>query len=106
MSALTVVEGLGAADHCELEKFHVPKPLRYVFHHKLPLVCGGLTKPDNLIQICDCTHYAVHIIMYILRINRGELPSKVGTKKQRGLALEGYQLAVQAGTVDKIPKEA
>lgn len=78
--------------------------LRFVWHHILPQVCGGKSTTANLIELCDNCHYAVHAILYILRMG-GEVPGSAD-EGQVEVAEKGYQLAVKAGTENKIPKES
>jgi len=107
MHADQFIAGIGKATFCAVSDAHRPKVYRFVWHHLLPQVCGGKTETDNLVSLCDSCHYTVHILLYELAQNTGNfvLPDK-GTKKQRNFATTGYQAAVAAGTVDKIPKEA
>jgi len=81
---------------------HRPQPLRYVIHHVLPQVCGGKTTPDNTVGLCDSCHYSVHALLYQLK--QGQKLTR-GTRQQKALAVKGYNAAVAAGTVDKIPDE-
>lgn len=108
MEPLTVVAGLGRADHCECVAHHRPTPARYVWHHVLPRTCGGPTTAANLVQLCDSAHYAIHVLLYELRLGGGVLPPGYGHRNSFHLdiARTGYERAVVAGTVDRIPKEA
>lgn len=109
--ALTVVYGLGRASGCVgYASTHRPRPIRYVWHHVLPQACGGKTAKDNLASLCDNCHYAVHSMMWLLAHHNGQTEtiigwSRLGTAPQRELAMRGYQGAVAAGTVNKIPNE-
>ena len=78
--------------------------LRFVWHHILPQVCGGKSVKANLAELCDNCHYAVHRVMWDLA--HGITPAKAATAQQFALASVGYNLAVQAGTQGKIPKES
>lgn len=100
---LTFVEGLGKAITCVAYGAHRPVPLRFVWHHILPQVCGGLTVATNLAALCDSCHYSTHIVLWQMANNA---PLSKCTKGQLALAKQGYDLAVAAGTVSKIPKEA
>lgn len=107
---LTYVDGLGHASNCSAYGMHRPRPLRFIWHHVLPAVCGGPTNAANLVSLCDTCHYSVHALMYLLAGNAGQTSaihgwSRLGTKTQRQLALRGYADAVRLGTVDKIPDE-
>lgn len=106
MSALLVVDGVRAST-CTGSPTHRPRPTRFVWHHVLPQVCGGLTVPANLAQLCDNCHYTVHALLFELKIHAGNSGSwgRLGTVGQRGLAWQGYADALAAGTVDKIPNE-
>lgn len=101
--ALTVVDGLGRATTCQAYGAHRPVPLRFVWHHILPQVCGGKTEAANLASVCDSCHYSIHIILWQMANN---VPLSKAAKGQLALAKQGYDLAVSAGTVGKIPKEA
>jgi len=100
---LTFAEGVGHATCCQSGSFHRPKPLRFVWHHILPQVCGGKTEPANLVALCDNCHYSVHILLWQLGQGTG---SVTGTRAQTRIATQGYAAAVAAGTTGKIPKEA
>ena len=94
----------GTATACQLGH-HRPLPLRFVWHHIQPQVCGGLTVPSNLASLCDNCHYAVHALLWNLKVNAGSFLSIGGSNGQRALAGAGYAAALKAGTVDKIPNE-
>jgi hypothetical protein len=105
VSGLEELPGIGKATSCQLAKSHRPVPLRYVWHHVLPQVCGGATTPANLASVCDSEHFAVHILMWYLA--NGGIPASVkGTRAELALATVGYQQAVALGVAGKIPKEA
>jgi hypothetical protein len=94
------------ATKCEAARYHRPKPYRFVIHHVLPQVCGGKSTLDNTVGLDDSCHYTIHAILWELKKNGGRLDLvKIGTRKQRDLAVRGYLAAVEAGTVDKIPDE-
>lgn len=99
---ITYLAPPGAA--CQGYGKHRPQPMRLVLHHLLPRVCGGQTTPENTRVLCDNCHAAVHALLYQARLH-GVVPSDLGTRKQRALALRGYQAAQAAGTVDRIPNE-
>lgn len=104
---LLFVAGLGPATTCAAYAHHRPRPMRFVWHHILPQVCGGKTKAMNLVQLCDSCHYSVHALMTELVLVNGD-PHKIahlGTASQRALALTGYDEAAAAGTTDRIPNE-
>jgi len=65
-------------------------------------VCGGKSTPDNQVGLCDSCHYSVHALLHGLKMGQ---PMRRGTRQQRALAVRGYNAAVTAGTVDKIPDE-
>ena len=110
MSALThlTLPGLGKAKHCSAYPgVHRPVPVRFVWHHILPQICGGPTEPDNLVSLCDNCHYAVHALMYRLA-SAGAGPDVSWPRAStgvRGLALDGLARARAKGTVAKIPDE-
>jgi hypothetical protein len=99
--------GVGRATNCAITDHHRPTPLRYVWHHILPLTCGGKSEAANLVSLCDSCHFAVHMLMTDLKLHNGQLtiPATLRTRKRERLARSGYQQAVAAGTVDKIPNE-
>jgi hypothetical protein len=101
--ALTEVPELGLkATTCSSVAWHRPRPLRYVLHHILPQVCGGLTVETNLVSLCDNCHYSVHVLLWQLAHGL-KLPRSVNAH-QLLLATQGYSQAQKAGTVGKIPK--
>ena len=104
VEAHTTIAGVKAV-RCQFgaQEAHHPA-LRYVWHHILPQVCGGKSTKDNLAELCDNCHYAVHSVLYAL--SRGAAPAKAATADQFDLAEQGYRLAVAAGTQGKIPKES
>jgi hypothetical protein len=95
---------IGHASVCAVSKAHRPAPMRFVWHHIQPHVCGGLTVAANLVALCDSCHYSIHILLW--HLGQATSPALVGTRAQRALAKQGYDLCVTAGTVAKIPKEA
>lgn len=104
LHAQTEINGVRAS-RCQFgEQLKHHTALRFVWHHILPQVCGGKSTTSNLAELCDNCHYAVHAIMYAL--SRGAAPDKRATEAQFTLANAGFQLAVQAGTAGKIPKES
>lgn len=107
--ALTFVVGLGRATHCAgYLGPHRPTPQRYVWHHILPQACGGLTRPINLVPLCDSCHYATHALLTTLatlHTDDVKVLGRRGTPFTRDLAVRGYQAAVVQGTADRIPNE-
>lgn len=104
MTALTEVNGV-KAEKCQAgDQLRHHTALRFVWHHILPQVCGGKTETANLAELCDNCHYAVHELMW--NMAHGAPIPKAATDAQFGLAREGFDLAVAAGTVSKIPREA
>jgi len=101
------LSGFGKATHCQLYNLHRPVPLRFIWHHILPQTCGGTSTSANLSQLCDSCHYAVHAMLYDLKVHGGTLQafSKFAKSPRAVLAQQGYTAAVAAGTVDKIPQE-
>jgi hypothetical protein len=95
--------GYGTADHCDAYGEHRPRPLRFVWHHVLPQACGGATVADNLVQLCDTCHYAIHELLW--RLKKGEEWHRDGVRGQREIAQRGWDAAVQVGTQDLIPHE-
>lgn len=109
-SAPRELPGFGPATTCVAYKQHRPKAMRFVWHHVLPQACGGESTPENVISLCDNCHYAIHHLMYALRTVKGDTHKIIGwehagTREERHYAGVGYQRAVAAGTVDKIPNE-
>jgi hypothetical protein len=80
----------------------------------MPAAAGGETVTGNLIALCDNCHYAIHRMMYAMRLRfqgipltpeqRGYLdnPPRLG---QLGFARQGFDACVAAGTAGKIPNE-
>lgn len=105
MTQFESIDGIGRATECVIAKEHRPKPLRFVWHHVLPIAAGGKTLGPNLVQLCDSCHYTVHILLYALA--QGQvLHQNDGTVSQRGVAKAGYELAKAAGTINLIPRES
>lgn len=103
MDAHEYLPRVGRATGCIVAVHHFPKPLRFVWHHILPQVCGGLSVPANCAAVCDSCHYSVHILLYSLAQGATIKP---GSRVQVALARHGYAAAVAAGTVSLIPKES
>ena len=101
----TYVEGLGKASVCTVSDWHRPPPMRYVWHHVQPQVCGGRTIAVNLVSLCDNCHFAVHALLYQMKLNGKVTPSPRNNRARVKLAETGYAACVAAGTVDKIPNE-
>jgi HNH endonuclease len=100
--------GVGTAQYCACSTHHEPTPLRYVWHHILPVACGGTTITANLVSVCDSCHYGIHVLLTQLKKNGGSLHvpySRFRPTVRYHYAVQGYQAAVAAGTVDKIPNE-
>jgi hypothetical protein len=99
--------GFGKATSCYITKYHNPVPLRFVWHHILPLACGGKTEAGNVVNICDSCHFAVHELMTDLKDNNGQftIARPLQNRKRAALARQGYKRAVTAGTLDKMPNQ-
>lgn len=108
--------GFGTATTCSVSPptAHVPVPVRFVWHHIMPLETGGQTVASNLVQICDNCHYTIHRLMWYMRLqylgialtpDQAALLKKPPRQKQLALATQGYEGALAAGTVAKIPNE-
>jgi hypothetical protein len=103
-----VLKAVGVASYCSCAAKHEPKPLRFVWHHLLPVACGGKSTPDNLVMACDNCHYTIHALLTTLKNGGGTIKYPLSRYKNTlryNLALQGYTAAVAAGTVDKIPNE-
>jgi hypothetical protein len=97
---------VGYATNCVVSSYHSPKPIRYVWHHILPQVCGGKTEATNLVSLCDSCHYAVHALLHDLKVNgRFTIALSLRNRKRAAIALSGYNQAVLAGTANLIPNE-
>lgn len=97
---------LPQATSCAVAANHSPTAVRFVWHHILPQACGGRTVQENLVNVCDNCHYAIHAILYDLKVNaKITKPAWRRNKRRVQYAQQGYQAAVAAGTVDKIPNE-
>src|SRR3954462_8734879 len=102
------LKSVGVASYCQCCVEHRPKPLRFVWHHILPVVCGGRSTNVNLVMACDNCHFTMHALMTALKNSGGTLryplARYIGTLRYEH-ALQGYTAAVNLGTVDKIPNE-
>lgn len=98
---------VGAALSCQANHTHEPKPLRFVWHHIVPRICGGQTVADNLASVCDNCHYGIHAILYDLARNGGTTVKykHMISSGRYDIALRGYQGAVATGTVASVPNE-
>ncbi len=116
MEVQTNLPGVGPATTCSVSPVsaHVPVPVRFVWHHILPQEAGGQTAISNLVQLCDNCHYSIHRLMYYMRLkfegkvltaDQAALLAKPPRQKQLALATQGYNGALAAGTVSKIPNE-
>lgn len=98
---------LGKAKTCQCVARHSPAPARYVWHHVLPQVCGGVTTQSNLVSVCDNAHYAIHKLMYAMLVKDQHTINRIGRNDFfMKMAVSGYGLAVERGTESKIPKES
>lgn len=105
MHAHEFIAGIGKAPSCAVSNSHRPIPMRYVWHHILPQACGGQSVATNLVSLCDSCHYATHALLYQCKLNGVVTPDSRNNGKRVALAMQGYALAVAAGTVAKIPNE-
>jgi hypothetical protein len=104
MAASEFIAGIGRATECTCDNEHRPAPLRFVWHHILPEVCGGHTIRSNLVSVCDNCHYGIHALMYDLKINGVfSAYARFGATRRAYFAREGYVAAIAAGTVARIP---
>jgi hypothetical protein len=90
------------ATTCVITKAHRPQPLRFITHHVQPKEAGGISEPENYVELCDSCHYTIHRLMWYMR-NGTPLPKVY--RKQLEIATTGYNKCVAAGTVDQIPNE-
>lgn len=100
-----VIEGLGTATACSISANHTPAPLRYVWHHILPQACGGKSTLANTVMLCDSCHYAIHALLYQLKLHGKVTPNRRNNPRRIEYAQQGYSAAVAAGTVAHIPNE-
>lgn len=107
MQAASYLPVVGKATSCAMSSAHNPVPLRFVWHHILPQVCGGQTIATNLVSVCDSCHYAIHRLLWDLKTHEGvfTVPKSVRNRHRAAYAYMGYDAAKAAGTVDKIPNE-
>jgi hypothetical protein len=91
------------ASRCLASASHSPVPLRFVWHHVQPHEAGGLTVPENLVELCDSCHYSIHRLLWHLA--KGLPAGLVPRQAQLALATRGYDACVAAGTVARIPNE-
>lgn len=103
--AREVLAGVGKAVSCVMARYHRPLPRRYVWHHVLPLACGGTTEPANLVSLCDSCHYSVHDLLWLLA-NGQPVDAVPVNRRQLACAEAGLKAARAQGTVAKIPREA
>lgn len=98
---------VGRATECVISPAHNPQPLRFVWHHILPEACGGRATRDNLLSVCDGCHYAIHALLWDLKQHDGvfTVDSSIRNRNRAGYAMRGWELAVAAGTTDRIPNE-
>ena len=94
------------ASACSNTVEHRPRPKRFVWHHVLPLVCGGKTQARNLVQLCDNCHYSVHIGLWTLQFAHDTFRTLYLSKDLANYAAVGWNAALIAGTANLIPKEA
>ena len=107
LTAGTFITGIGKATYCQAADYHQPIPIRFVWHHILPLACGGRSTGDNLLSCCDSCHYAIHRLMIDLLAGNGEFVElkRFAHSGRAHWARLGYALAVAAGTQADMPKE-
>lgn len=107
MEASVYLPTVGRATQCAVSPAHNPTPLRFVWHHILPVACGGASTRANLVSLCDSCHYAVHALLWDLKQHEGvfTIPSPIRNRHRAAYAYLGYDAAKAAGTVDKIPNE-
>ena len=105
MEASVYLPMVGRASKCEVSDSHRPEPMRYIWHHVLPKTCGGRSVSANLVALCDNCHFGVHALLYQMKVNGIVTQSSINNRARVKLAIQGYQAAVVAGTVDKIPNE-
>lgn len=96
---------VGRAWGCSIAASHTPAPLRFVWHHILPKGCGGASTSANLLSVCDNCHYAIHALMYQLKVSGKITPDRKNGKLRMKYAQQGYDEAVARGTVSNIPNE-
>jgi hypothetical protein len=113
MSALLEFAG-APATKCVASGTHIPRPLRFVWHHVQPHEAGGPTEAANLVELCDTCHYSIHRILWVMRLmGLGQVPTAEQHDEytypprmaQKALAERGYEACVAAGTVAQIPNE-
>jgi len=74
-------------DHCVVHGYHYPKPVRTVKHHIIPLAHGGPDTAENLVDICDTGHYAIH--EYLNDSLAGRAWTRTITRADKKLAEQG-----------------
>lgn len=107
MEAAVYLTSVGKATQCVVSPAHNPMPLRFVWHHILPLACGGKSTRDNLVSLCDSCHYAVHALLWDLKIHDGvfTIASPMRNRHRAAFAYLGYDAAKAAGTLNQIANE-
>lgn len=105
LAASEYLPEVGRALSCSVSANHTPAPLRFIWHHVLPKSCGGATNAANLLSLCDSCHYAIHALMYQLKVNGKFTPNRKNGPLRMKYAQQGYDQAVVLGTVAHIPNE-
>lgn len=99
---------------CSVTTHHVPRAIRFVWHHIQPQEAGGPTETDNLANLCDNCHYTIHRMMFAMACQKLGKPvppdyqavlDNPPRRTQLALAQQGFDACVSAGTVAQIPNE-
>lgn len=83
-------------NQCEVHAYHWPPVLETERHHVWPLGMQGPNVAANIVKVCGTGHATIHINMRAL-VKTGIAAPLVGTRKERALALRGYQAWIDAG---------
>jgi hypothetical protein len=79
---------------CDLHRYHYPRAIRLVWHHKQPKAMGGADTADNLIGVCDTGHYNTHQVLGSMVFGKARPKC---TRSELRTATEGYDAWAVAG---------
>lgn len=104
--ATTKVEGKLPPLRCTNWIEHHPTPARIIWHHTVPLSCGGLTNLENCVGVCDNCHISLHRILWELGQTEGEMhrSSFLGDLWLRQTSFKAFWQIEAAGRIADIPK--
>ncbi|MGZ6836787.1 MAG: HNH endonuclease signature motif containing protein [Blastococcus sp.] len=80
---------------CQVHKSHRPEPLGQVVHHIQPRAMGGPDVDANRVTVCPTGHLNIHRLLDDLL--HGAPMRAGGSRKERALAVQGYDAWTAAG---------